>query len=128
MKLAGVRAATVIHAVNDGLVPHNQGRVMASTLTTSGIPTQFFTIVGIPAGQDPGTTGTGTAGAGDADAYLNLAGHGSEAQDYHPVMRVAFENMRKMLDGTYNETVPYFECIVDPNIPSDSCPVDQIQP
>jgi hypothetical protein len=128
MKLAGLRAATVIHAINDGLVPHNQARVMASTLTTSGIPTQFFTIVGIPAGQDPGTTGTGTAGAGDADPYLNLAGHASESQAYHPVMRVAFENMRKMLDGSYNETVPYFECIVDPNIPSDSCQVDQIQP
>lgn len=128
MKLAGLRAATVVHAINDGLVPHNQGRVMASGLTTAGIPTQFFTIVGIPPFQDPGTTGTGTLGLGDLDPYLNLAGHGSEAQAYHPVMRVAFENMRKMLDGTYNETVPYFECVIDPNIPSDSCPVDQLQP
>lgn len=33
----------------------------------------------------------------------------------------------KTLDGTYNETVPYFECVVGPNIPSDSCPVDQFQ-
>jgi hypothetical protein len=128
MKLAGIRAATVIHAVNDGLVPHNQGRLMASGLTTSLIPTQFFTIVGIPAYQDPGSTGTGTLGAGDLDPYLNLAGHGSEAQAYHPVMRVAFENMRKMLDGSYNETLPYFECVVDPNLPEDSCQVDQLQP
>lgn len=128
MQLGGLRAATVVHAINDGLVPHNQGRVMASGLTTAGIPTQFFTVVGIPEYQDPGTTGTGTLGAGDLDPYLNLAGHGSEAQAYHPVMRVAFENMRKMLDGTYNETVPYFECVIDPNIPTDSCVVDQAQP
>jgi len=128
MKLAGLRAATVVHAINDGLVPHNQGRVMAAALTTAGIATQFFTIAEVYPGQDPGTTGTGTVGAGDLDPYLNLAGHGSEAQASHPVMRVGFENMRKMLDGTYNETVPYFECVIDPNIPNDSCPVDQLQP
>ncbi|MFT5574779.1 MAG: hypothetical protein ACI89D_000290 [Bermanella sp.] len=127
MKLGGIRAATVVHAINDGLVPHNQGRVMASALTTAAIPTQFFTIVGVYRGQDPGTTGTETLQAGDADPYLNLAGHGSEAQAFHPVMRVAFENLRKMLDGTYNETVPYFECAIDPNLPSDSCQVDQFQ-
>ncbi len=127
MKLGGIKAATVIHAINDGLVPHNQGRVMASALTTATIPTQFFTIVGVFPGQDPGTTGTETLQAGDADPYLNLAGHGSEAQAFHPVMRVAFENLRKMLDGTYNETVPYFECAIDPNLPPDSCQVDQFQ-
>lgn len=128
MQLAGIRAATVIHAVNDGLVPHNQGRQMASALTTAGIPTQFFTIVGIPEGQDPGSTGTGTLGAGEADSTLNLAGHASEADAEHPVMRIAFENLRKMLDGTYNETVPYHECIIDANIPQDTCQVDQLQP
>ncbi len=128
MKLGGIRAATVIHAVNDGLVPHNQGRVMAGALTTATIPTQFFTILRVYEGQDPGTTGTETLQAGDVDPYLNLAGHGSEAQAFHPVMRVAFENLRKMLDGTYNETVPYFECAVDPDLPPDTCQVDQFQP
>lgn len=128
MKLGGIRAATVVHAINDGLVPHNQGRVMAAALTTATIPTQFFTIAGVPPGQDPGTTGTETLQAGDLDPLLNLAGHGSEAQAFHPVMRVAFENLRKMLDGSYNETVPYFECVVDPNLPPDSCQVDSFQP
>ncbi|HCS26736.1 MAG TPA: hypothetical protein DIW43_04755 [Spongiibacteraceae bacterium] len=128
MKLGGIRAATVVHAVNDGLVPHNQGRVMAAALTTATIPTQFFTIVGVFPGQDPGTTGTETLQAGELDPLLNLAGHGSEAQAFHPVMRVAFENLRKMLDGTYNETVPYFECLVDPNLPPESCQVDSFQP
>lgn len=127
MKLGGIRAATVVHAINDGLVPHNQGRVMASALTTANIPTQFFTIVGVIDGQDPGTTGTETLQAGALDPFLNLAGHGSEAQAFHPVMRVAFENLRKMLDGTYNETVPYFECAIDPKLPPDSCQVDQFQ-
>jgi hypothetical protein len=125
MQLGGVQAATVIHPVNDGLVPHNQGREMAGALTTAGIATQFFTVVGIPEGQDPGTTGTGTLGAGEADGTLNLAGHGSEADATHPVMRTAFEQLRKMLDGQYNAEVPYFECIVDHRAPEDSCQVDQ---
>lgn len=125
MQLGGVQAATVIHPVNDGLVPHNQGREMAGALTTAGIATQFFTVVGIPEGQDPGTTGTGTLGAGEADGTLNLAGHGSEADATHPVMRTAFEQLRKMLDGQYNAEAPYFECIVDHRAPEDSCQADQ---
>lgn len=128
MQLGGIKAATVLHPVNDGLVPYNQGREMAGALTTAGIATQFYTIVGIPEGQNPGSTGTGTLGAGEADPLLNLAGHGSEADAHHPVMRSAFEQLRKMLDGTYNETVPYFECIVDHRAPEDSCQVDQFQP
>lgn len=128
MQLGGIQAATVIHPVNDGLVPHNQGREMAGALTTAGIATQFFTVVGIPEGQNPGTTGTGTLGAGEADSTLNLAGHGSEADANHPVMRTAFEQLRKMLDGQYNAEVPYFECIVDHRAPEESCQVDQFQP
>ncbi|WP_372781107.1 alpha/beta hydrolase family protein [Litorivivens sp.] len=127
MKRAGIRAATVVHAVNDGLVPYNQGRQMAGALATATIPTQFYTIVGVFPGQNPGSTGTGTLGAGEADPLLNLAGHASEADAFHPVMRTAFEQLRKMLDGTYNETAPYFECVIDPNLPPDSCQVDQFQ-
>jgi hypothetical protein len=127
MMLGGLKAATVIHAVNDGLVTHDQGRQMAAALTTAGIPTQFFTIVGVEEWQDPGTTGTGTLGAGDLDPALNLAGHASEADPFHPVMATAFLNLRKMLDGTYNETLPYFECAIDPNLPSEACIVDQLQ-
>lgn len=128
MKQAGIRAATVVHAINDGLVPHNQGREMAGALTTALIPTQFFTVTRVFPLQNPGSTGTGTLGAGEVDPLLNLAGHASEKDAFHPVMRTAFEQLRKMLDGTYNETVPYFECLVDPNLPPESCQVDSFQP
>lgn len=127
MKAGGLKAATVIHPVNDGLVPHNQGRQMAAALTTATIPTQFFTITRVHPWQDNGTTGTETLLLGDADPYLNLAGHASESDPIHPVMVTAFQQLRKMLDGSYNETVPYFECVVDPEIPADSCQVDQFQ-
>lgn len=128
MKLAGIRAATVVHAVNDGLVPYNQGREMASALATANIPTQFFTIVGVTfPGQNPGTTGTSLIfDQLPADDPSGLAGHASEKDAFHPVMRVAFENLRKMLDGTYNETVPYVECVIDPNLPPETCPADQL--
>ncbi|MBB3048095.1 hypothetical protein FHR99_002361 [Litorivivens lipolytica] len=127
MKAGGLRAATVIHPVNDGLVPHNQGRQMASALTTALIPTQFYTVTRVHPWQDSGSTGTGTLQVGAVDPYLNLAGHASEKDPIHPVMVTAFQQLMKMLDGSYNETVPYFECIIDPEIPSDSCQVDQFQ-
>lgn len=130
MQLGGIRAATVIHAVNDGLVPYNQGREMASALATALIPTQFFTVLRVTfEGQNPGTTGTSLIfGPAGADDPSGLAGHASEADAFHPVMRIAFENLRKMLDGTYNETVPYVECVIDPNLPPETCPADQLQP
>jgi len=50
---SGVRAAAVIHDVNDGLVVTNQGRETATALVLTGMPIQFFTVLRVASGQDP---------------------------------------------------------------------------
>lgn len=118
MAAAGLKAVAVVHGVNDGLVTYNQGRELADALLTQRIPVQMYNVLRHADGQDPGTTGTGTltgaAGANsDPFAFLQLAGHGSEADGAHPVMRTGFELLQQMLDGGYNFGTPYAEQLVD---------------
>lgn len=132
---AGLKATTLVHAVNDGLVPYNQSRELATQLSAVGIPTQFFTVL-TTYFYDPGTTASGYTGAdGAQDEALNAAmenyndptgtgfvtpptvgdfsGHASERYYFHPIMATAFANLELMMDGSYREDVPYFECVVD---------------
>ena len=101
----GLRAVTVVHATYDGTVPYNQGQEMARASTDAGIPTQFFTVLRHAPGQNPGSVLPNTPSG--------FAGHGSEADPNHPVIRTGFEQLELMLDGTYDETLPYRECQVD---------------
>ncbi len=132
---AGIKAATLVHAVNDGLVPYNQSRELATELGAVAIPTQLFTVL-TTYFYDPGTTASGYTGAdGALDEALNAAmqeyndptgtgfvtppmvayfsGHASERYYFHPVRATAFANLELMLSGDYREDVPYFECVVD---------------
>ncbi|TJY58803.1 hypothetical protein E4T66_14470 [Sinimarinibacterium sp. CAU 1509] len=117
MASLGLRAAVVVHDLNDGLVVTNQGHEMALALLTAGVPVQVFNVLRVGDGQDPGTTGTGALagflGLDDPNNLIRLAGHGSEADYAHPVIRTGFEQLRMMLDGTYDETTPYAEHAVD---------------
>lgn len=111
-----LRAVAVIHAANDGLVVYNQAREMAAALVGAGIPTRFYNVLRHREGQSAGTTGTGFFGAllgTDDPNQLNLAGHGSEADAAHPVIRTGFEELERMLDGDYDESLPYDEGWVD---------------
>jgi hypothetical protein len=102
--------------VNDGLVVYNQAREMAAALVGAGIPTRFYNVLRHREGQSAGTTGTGFFGAllGTEDPNrLNLAGHGSEADAKHPVIRTGFEELERMLDGDYDDALPYDEGYVD---------------
>lgn len=114
---SGLRTATVVHGLNDGLVVTNQGEEMALALVTNQIPVQHFTVLRVVEGQDPGTTGTGALvnllGLDDPNTLLRLAGHGSEADYAHPVIRTGFEQLRRMLDGSYDDTTPYTRTLVD---------------
>lgn len=90
-----VRGIVTIHAANDGLVPHNQGREAAATLRAAGVPLDFYTVLrGDPAEQ--GTTGTGALGLPNP---LDLAGHAWEGSQTHPVMRAALARMYDLLAG-----------------------------
>lgn len=117
MALTRLRAVAIIHAFNDGLVVYNQAREMAVALVAVGVPTQFFNVLRHADGQPQGTTGTGFIGGAlgieDPGQIANLAGHGSEADPNHPVIRTGFEQLERMLTGEYEDNLPYFEDLID---------------
>ena len=121
MALGGLRTLTLTHAVNDGLVVYNQGRELATAAAASGIPTQLWTLLRVAPEQEPGTqlSGaiTGFFGAPDPTGPAGLSGHAWEGDPHHPIMRIAFEQLAALLDGEYDETLPYFEYVVDEGEP-----------
>ena len=124
MKSGGLKAVAVIHGFNDGLVPYNQGREMATALLAAGIPTQFINVVFDGPDQTSGTTLTGGLAlltGGDApdvndELGLNLTGHGFEGDYGHPVIRAGFDQLQLMLDGKF-PTTPYGESVINPTPP-----------
>ena len=117
MAEVGIRAVAIVHPVNDGLVVYNQAREMVAALVSVGIPTQLTTVLRHAEGQDPGTEGSGViagaVGIDDPNSELHFAGHADEADATHPVMRRGFEILEEMLDGVYDETIPYMEYVLD---------------
>lgn len=107
---AGVKAVVVTHAVNDGLVPYNQSALFVPAMVAANVPTSFFTILRAEPGQDPGTVGTDLAGVPNIP---NLAGHGWEGDEHHPVIRTAFEQLELMLNDEYDNSLPLVACIID---------------
>ncbi len=137
---AGLKTMTIVHAINDGLVPYNQAREMATTAVQAGIPTQLFTVVrkspehgdgdntrGRPGGNNPDYTGTNTfLGGGDGHTdeanVVDLAGHAADFDETHPVIRTSFEQLQKLIEGSYDTAIPYREhCVDDQDGGSDFC-------
>lgn len=117
MAAAGIRAAALIQPFNDGLVGYNQVQEMAAALVLAGIPVQVTNVLRHEEGQDSGTDLTGliadTIGIDDPNDQLRLAGHADEADAAHPVMRRGFEILEELLDGVYDETIPFMEHLLD---------------
>jgi len=106
MVAAGLQGAVVVHAPWDGRVPYWQGREMAAALLAAGLPTEFHTVVrgdGGPAGSDSTPFGLVPTAGGDLedanDQTLGLAGHASERDPNHPVMRTALDRLLEVLAG-----------------------------
>lgn len=87
--------AVLTHGLNDGLVPYDQGREMATALRAAGIPTDFHTVVRSAPGTE-GTTLTGYTPLGG----MGLAGHGTESDDSHALTALSFTLLDEVLDGT----------------------------
>lgn len=117
MAALGLRAVAIVHPLNDGLVVYNQAREMATALVAAAVPTQLTTVLRHAEGQDAGTDGTGffagILGLDDPNDEIRFAGHADEADAAHPVMRRGFEILEELLDGEYDESIPYMEHILD---------------
>lgn len=116
IKASGVKGVTVIHGVDDGLVPYNQGREMASLLLEAGIPTDMFTVGRRSKESEKETTATGYAGdplfGAAGQKYMSpFAGHASEKSTTHIIMVTAFERLAEIVKG-YQPTL-YNEYLVD---------------
>ena len=107
---SGVRGVVVIHALEDGLVPYNQSRELATALRAHGVRTDFYTVL-TRGGGESGTTLSGYVGTAIYNEYQSpFAGHAAEESETHVLMRAAFERLWALLNGA---TVGQREFIVD---------------
>lgn len=96
---AGLKGVVVVHGVDDGLVPYNQAREIASLLAQNQIPTQMVTIGQKSEKSERDTSATGHAVSNvDPDYSSPLAGHASEKSTTHIVMVTAFDYLWQVLD------------------------------
>jgi hypothetical protein len=108
-----LRSAILVHGVDDGLVPTNQSREMASCLRSVGVPTELYTVLGRGDGEAGTTLSANVAAplwdaAGLGSYEGPIAGHGWEGSDTQLVIRLGFEQLWKLMGGkkvgTYRET------------------------
>lgn len=93
-EFTGLRGIVQTHGVNDGLVPYDQGREIATATRAAGIPTDFYTVVGCASGNE-GTTITGYTPLGN----MGLAGHGTESLDHHCLTGLSFALLHDVITG-----------------------------
>jgi acetyl esterase/lipase len=97
VKASGVMGVTMVHGVDDGLVPNSQSREMQSRLLALGIPTDFFTVGTRGSDSESGTTLSGSLVPGFDSPF---AGHADEASTTHIVGNTGFERLSAYLqDG-----------------------------
>jgi len=94
---SGVRDVTIVHGLEDGLVPYDQSREMAEALRARRVPLDVFTVLGRGQGED-GTVLTGHA-LGGAGWQSPFAGHGSEEDRHHMVIKTGFDRLWAILGG-----------------------------
>ena len=116
IKASGIRGVTVIHGLDDGLVPYNQGREMATRLLGAGIPTDMFTVGRRSKESEKETTATGYVGdqvfGAAGEEYMSpFAGHASEMSTKHIIMSKAWERLAEVVKGY--QPVLYNEYFVD---------------
>ena len=114
-KATGLRAAAVIHDVDDGLVPYNQTFEARAAIAAAGIPVQTYDVVF----KDSCTQGNQTTlsatvvkavspdAAGSTESALCLAGHASENDPTTPNMEAAVQALKALVNGSTvaNETI-----------------------
>lgn len=121
-----VRGVVLVHAVDDGLVGHNQSREMVEALRMVDVPTEMYTVSFRDEDSERDTSATGHLAGRVDPAYTSpLAGHASERSTTHVVMETALARLVALhrdgrfaadchrefhIDGT-GTTPPLGECV-----------------
>lgn len=92
---AGLKGVWLIHGIEDGLAPYDNGLQLTRLLRQGGVPTDLVTVTRRGADDDPDTTLSGYAGL-----TTGLAGHGGEISEKHAVIDQAFARLHALLSTT----------------------------
>ncbi len=92
---AGLKGVYLVHGVEDGLAPYDNGVQMTNLLRRQGVPLDFVTVTRRGPTDDPDTTLSGYAGV-----ETGLAGHGGELSENHAVIDAGFARLHALLATT----------------------------
>lgn len=108
--LTGLQGAFVIHGFDDGLVPTNQGRELATALRGNNIQTEYLSVARRnpdgDADHEAGTTASENvgdplfAGLGLGQYPEPLTGHGTESSQTHIVIQTGLDIVLGLVTGT----------------------------
>lgn len=120
---SGIKGVAIVHGLDDGLVPYNQSRELATLLRANGLPTSMYTVLRRNDWQNPNSASTegGTVlssnvanpvlGAAGQRYSAPLAGHGWEGSSTHLVIRTGFDVLWQLM---FDEIAPtHREVLVD---------------
>jgi acetyl esterase/lipase len=96
IKASGIKGVTIVHGVDDGLVPNSQSREMQLRLRALGIPTDVITAGTRGSTSEAGTTLSGSLVPGFDSPF---AGHADETSTTHIVGRTGFERLSAYLSA-----------------------------
>ena len=122
IKASGIKGVTIVHGIDDGLVPNSQSREMQSRLRALGIPTDVITAGTRGPGSEAGTTLSGSLVPGFDSPF---AGHADETSTTHIVGKTGFERLEAYLRS--GETPQCRDYVVDgttqtmTQVPSAGC-------
>ncbi|MHB8572068.1 MAG: alpha/beta hydrolase family protein [Candidatus Dormibacteria bacterium] len=95
----GLSGVVIVHGVEDGLVPYDQSRELATGLRALRVPTDVYSVLRRTSDRDPGhdqTTLLSDAGLGDQDPF---AGHGWEGSNTHIVIMTGIHQLYSLMQG-----------------------------
>jgi len=92
---AGLQGVVLVHGVEDGLAPYDNGTQLTRLLRAAGLPTDFVSVTRRGADDDPDTTLSGYAGQ-----TTGFAGHGGELSEKHAVIDTGFTRLHALLSTT----------------------------
>lgn len=99
---SGIKGVAIVHGLDDGLVPYNQARELATALRLQGVPTDFYNALRRGAGEDATENTTVTENAlGPTGQWSEpLAGHGTESSQTHIVIQTGLQLVFDLIEGT----------------------------